>query len=79
MKPLSSLIPHTFVDNVKHRLAVNIEYINNNRVIEINIVSQVKLETARGSAVFLVLLTVFRQVFEYLPVNIVTGPFEYIL
>ena len=73
------MIPRTFVDNVEHRLAVNIEYINDNGVVEIDIVPQVKLETARGSAVFLALLIVFHQVFEYLSINIVTGPFEHVL
>jgi hypothetical protein len=73
------LIPRTFVDDVEHRLAVDIEYIDDNGVVEIDVVPQVKLETARGSTVFLALLTVFRQVFECLPVDVVTGPFEYVL
>jgi hypothetical protein len=64
---------------MEHRLTVDIEYINDNGVVKIDIIPQVKLETARGSTVFLALLTVFRQVFEYLPVDIVTGPFEHVL
>ena len=60
LKPLSGLIPRTFVNDVEHKLAVNIEYIDDNGVVEIDVVPQVKLETARGSIVFLALLTIFR-------------------
>ncbi len=64
---------------MEYRLAVNIEYINDNGVVEIDIIPQVKLEMARGLTMFLALLIVFRQVFEYLPVDIVTGLFEHVL
>ena len=73
------MIPCIFVDNVEYRLTVNIEYINDNGIVEINIIPQIKLEMARGSTVFLALFIIFCQVFEYLPVDIVTGPFEHVL
>jgi hypothetical protein len=60
LKPLSGLILYTFINNVEHRLTVNIEYINNNGIVKIDIIPQIKLETARGSTIFLVLLIVFR-------------------
>jgi hypothetical protein len=38
LKPLSGLIPRTFVDDVEYRLAVDIEYIDDNGIVEIDVV-----------------------------------------
>ena len=64
---------------MEYKLIINIKYINNNRVIEIDIVPQVKLETVKGSTVFLALLIIFRQVFKCLLIDIMTSPFKHVL
>jgi hypothetical protein len=40
----ASLIPGSFVDNIKYKFTINIKYINNNKVIKIDIIFKVKLE-----------------------------------
>ena len=41
---LAGLISSTFINNIEYRFTRDIENINNNRVIEINIVSQIELK-----------------------------------
>jgi hypothetical protein len=73
------LVSSAFIDNVEYRFAGNIENINNNRVIEINIISQIELELSGQLAIFLAVLIVFRKVFQSSSVNIIPCSFEYIL
>jgi hypothetical protein len=44
LKLFASLIPGSFVDNIKYKFTINIKYINDNRVIKIDIIFEVKLE-----------------------------------
>jgi len=41
----ASLVPGSFVDYIEYKFTINIEYINDNRVIEIDIILKVKLES----------------------------------
>jgi hypothetical protein len=60
---LASLVSSAFVDNVEHKFAGNIENIDDNRVIKIDVVFQVELESSRRLAIFLAMLIIFRKVF----------------
>jgi hypothetical protein len=46
LEPFTSLVSGSFVDYIKDRFAINIKHINDNRVVEIDIVFKVKLESA---------------------------------
>jgi hypothetical protein len=43
---LAGLISSAFIDNIEYRLTGNIENINDNRVVEANIISQIELESS---------------------------------
>ena len=79
LEPLAGLISSAFVNNVEYRFAGDIENINNNRVIEINIIFQVELESSGRLAVFLVVLIIFYKVFQSSSINIVPYSFEHVL
>ena len=79
LEPLAGLVSSAFVDDVEHRFAGDIENIDDNRVIEIDVVSQVELELSGRLVIFLVVLIVFRKVFQSSSINIVPYSFEYIL
>ena len=78
-EPLAGLVLSAFVDNVEYRFARDIENINNNRVIEINIISQVELELSGRLAVFLAVLIIFRKVFQSSSINVMPYSFEHVL
>jgi hypothetical protein len=63
LEPLAGLVSSAFVNDVEYKFAGNIKNINDNRVIKVNVVFQVKLESSRRLVVFLVMLIVFRKVF----------------
>ncbi len=63
LKPLAGLVSSALVNDMEYRFARDIENINNNRVIKVNVIFQVKLESSRQLAVFLAVLIVFRKVF----------------
>ena len=63
IKPSTSLISYSLVDNIKYRFSINIEDIDDNRVIKVDVVSQIELESTRRSTVLLAVLVVFRKVF----------------
>jgi hypothetical protein len=46
LKPFTGLISSSFVDYIKDKFAINIKHINDNKVVEIDIVLKVKLESA---------------------------------
>ena len=79
LEPLAGLVSSAFVDDVEHRFAGDIENIDDNRVIEIDVVSQVELESSGRLAIFLAVLTVFRKVFQSSSVNVVPCSFEHVL
>jgi hypothetical protein len=76
---LAGLVSSAFIDDVEYRFVGNIENINDNRVIEIDIIFQVKLELSGRLAIFLVVLIVFRKVFQSSSINIMPCSFEYVL
>jgi hypothetical protein len=45
LKLLTSLISSTFINDIKYKFVKDIENVNNYKVIEINIISQIELET----------------------------------
>jgi hypothetical protein len=45
LEPLASLVSSAFVDDMEHRFARNIENVDDYRVVEIDIVSQIELKT----------------------------------
>jgi hypothetical protein len=45
LEPLAGLVSSAFVDDMEHKFARDIENVNDYRVVEINIVSQIELET----------------------------------
>jgi hypothetical protein len=45
LKPLTSLISSAFINDMKHKFAKDIENVDDYKVIEINIISQIELET----------------------------------
>ena len=63
IKPSASLVSYSLVDNVKHRFPTDIEDIDDNRVIKVDVVSQIELESTRRSTVLLAVLVVFHKVF----------------
>jgi hypothetical protein len=63
LKPLTGLILSAFINNVEYKFIKDIKNINDNRVIEIDVVFQVKLELFKRLAVFLTMLIIFRKVF----------------
>ena len=79
LEPLAGLISSAFVNNVEYRFAGDIENINNNRVIEIDIIFQVELESSGRLAIFLVVLIVFRKVFQSSSINVMPYSFEHVL
>jgi hypothetical protein len=79
LKPLTGLISSTLVNNVEYRFSVDVEDIDDYQVVKIDVVSQIKLKTTRGSTVFLAVLIVFRKVFECSSVNVVTSLFKHVL
>jgi len=44
LKLFASLVPGSFVDYIEYRFTINVKYINDNRVVEIDIIFKVKLE-----------------------------------
>jgi len=48
---------------MKHRFPTDIEDIDDNRVIKVDVVSQIELESTRRSTVLLAVLVVFHKVF----------------
>ena len=44
LESLIGLVSSTFINNIKYKFIKDIKNINNNRVIEINIISQIKLK-----------------------------------
>ena len=40
----ASLVPGSFVDYIEYRFTINVKYINDNRVIKIDIILEVELE-----------------------------------
>ena len=79
MESLAGLVSSIFVNNIEYRFAGDIENINNNRVIEIDIIFQIELESSGRLVIFLVVLTVFRKVFQSSSINIVPYLFEHVL
>ena len=79
LESLAGLVSSTFIDNIKYRFARDIENINNNRVIEINIIFQVELESSGRLAVFLVVLIIFCKVFQSSSINVMPYSFEHVL
>jgi hypothetical protein len=59
LQPLAGLVSCTFVNYVKHRLPRNIEDVDDNGVVEVNVVSQVELESAGCFPMLLAVFTVF--------------------
>jgi hypothetical protein len=79
LESLAGLVSSAFVDDMEYRFAGDIENIDDNRVIEIDIISQIELELSGRLVIFLVVLIVFRKVFQSSSINIVPCSFEYIL
>jgi hypothetical protein len=46
LKPFTGLVSGSFVDYIKDKFAINVKHINDNRVVKIDIVLEVKLESA---------------------------------
>ena len=40
----ASLVPSSFVDYIKYKFTINVKYINDNRVVKIDIILKRKLE-----------------------------------
>jgi hypothetical protein len=57
------LVLSALVNNVKYKLPGNIKNINNNRVIKVNIVFKVKLESFKWLAMPLIMFIIFYKVF----------------
>jgi hypothetical protein len=45
LEPFTGLVSSSFVDYIKDKFTINVKHINNNKVIEIDIVLKVKLES----------------------------------
>jgi hypothetical protein len=45
LKLLTNLVSSAFIDNIKYKFVKDIENVNDYRVIEIDIISQIELET----------------------------------
>jgi hypothetical protein len=79
LEPLAGLVSSAFVNNVEHKFARDIENIDNNRVIEIDVVSQVELELSRRLAIFLAMFIIFYKVFQSSFINVVPCSFKHVL
>jgi hypothetical protein len=75
---LAGLVSCTFVNYVKHKLPRNIEDVDDNRVVEVNVVSQVELESAGCFLMLLAMFAIFCQVFERIIVDVVPCSFEHV-
>jgi hypothetical protein len=62
LKPSASLISSAFVDDMENGLATNIHDIDYDGVVEIDVVTERELESARGSTISLAVGTVLRKV-----------------
>jgi len=54
---------------------INIKHVNNNRVVKINIIFEVKLESSGRLTVLLAVFTVFSQVIKCFLINVMPGSF----
>jgi hypothetical protein len=78
LQPLAGLVSCTFVNYVKHKLPRNIKDVDDNGVVEVNVVSQVELESARCFPMLLAMFVIFCQVFERIMVDVVLCSFEHV-
>jgi hypothetical protein len=63
---------------VKYKLPRNIKDVDDNGVVEVNVVSQVELESAGCFLMLLIVFAVFCQVFERIIVDVVLCSFEHV-
>ena len=66
---------YSFVNNVENWLSIDIEYIDNNKLIKLNIVAEVKFKSAGRFAVLLAVGIKFSEIFKSLAVYIIAGAF----
>jgi hypothetical protein len=73
------LISSALINNIKYKFTINIEDIDNNRVIKIDIIFKVEFELSKWLVIFLVMFIVFYKVFECSFINVVTSLFKHVL
>ena len=71
----ASLKSSCFVNYVKNRLTINKEDINNNRVIKLDVILEVKPKSAWQLAIALAISVILSQIVQSLPINVMPCSF----
>jgi hypothetical protein len=73
------LISNALINDMEYRFAIDIEDIDNNKVIKINIVFKVEFESSKRSVVFLAMFIVFYEVFKCSFIDVMISSFKHVL
>jgi hypothetical protein len=71
LEPLAYLISGAFIDHVKDWLSGDVENVDDYRVVEVDVVSQVELKSSGWLAVLLAVLAVLCEVFKGAFINVI--------
>ena len=66
----ASLVACSFINNMEDWFACNVEDVDNDRMVEFYVITEVELEASGRLTIALAVYTVFGQVFQGFPVSI---------